>query len=76
MDGIGSYNTLSALDIIELMAKNGMHVEAVDVASIFGLEDKCSLKKILTIFLQESAKSFKRAKQEAQNSPFALVLSF
>ncbi|KAH1115030.1 hypothetical protein J1N35_008408 [Gossypium stocksii] len=62
-------------DIIEVMAKNGMHVEAVDVASIFGLEDKCSLKKILTIFLQESAKSFKRAKQEAQNSPFALRMA-
>ncbi|KHG18789.1 Protein FRIGIDA -like protein [Gossypium arboreum] len=62
-------------DIIEVMAKNGMHVEAVDVASIFGLEDKCSLKKILTIFLQESAKSFKRAKQEAQNSPIALRMA-
>ncbi|KAG8496540.1 hypothetical protein CXB51_007636 [Gossypium anomalum] len=62
-------------DIIEDMAKNGMHVEAVDVASILGLEDKCSLKKILTIFLQESAKSFKRAKQEAQNSPFALRMA-
>ncbi|MBA0761741.1 hypothetical protein Gotri_024339 [Gossypium trilobum] len=65
----------AGLYIIEVMAKNGMHVEAVDVASIFGLEDKCSLKKILTIFLQESAKSFKRAKQEAQNSPFALRMA-
>ncbi|XVF08554.1 hypothetical protein REPUB_Repub07fG0013200 [Reevesia pubescens] len=59
-------------DIIEAMAKNGMHVEAVDVASIFGLEDKCSPKTILTLFLQESTKAFKRAKQEAQNSPVAL----
>lgn len=58
--------------IIETMAKNGMHVEAVDVASIFGLEDKFSPKTILTLFLQESTKAFKRAKQEAQNSPVAL----
>ncbi|KAE8719692.1 Transducin/WD40 repeat-like superfamily protein [Hibiscus syriacus] len=62
-------------DIIEAMAKNGMHVEAVDVASTFGLEDKCSLKKILTLFLQESAKEFKKAKQEAQNSPVALKMA-
>ncbi|XVF49475.1 hypothetical protein PTKIN_Ptkin04bG0015700 [Pterospermum kingtungense] len=59
-------------DIIDAMAKNGMHVEAVDVASIFGLEDKCSSKTILTSFLQESTKAFKRAKQEAQNSPVPL----
>ncbi|GMI75677.1 hypothetical protein HRI_001237000 [Hibiscus trionum] len=62
-------------DIIEAMAKNGMHVEAVDVVSIFGLEDKYSLKKILNLFLQESAKAFKRAKQEAQNSPEALRMA-
>lgn len=67
---------LPATDIVETMAKNGMHVEAVDVASIFGLEDKCSPKTILTLFLQESTKAFKRAKQEAQNSPMALVWSF
>ncbi|XVE63811.1 hypothetical protein DITRI_Ditri07aG0050500 [Diplodiscus trichospermus] len=58
--------------IIEAMARNGMHVEAVDVASIFGLEDKFSPKSILTFFLQESTKTFKRAKQEAQNNPVAL----
>ncbi|XP_022738870.1 protein FRIGIDA-like [Durio zibethinus] len=58
--------------IIEAMVKNGMHVEAVDVAFIFGLEDKCSPKTILTLFLQESTKAFMRAKQEAQNSPMAL----
>ncbi|OMO94796.1 Frigida-like protein [Corchorus capsularis] len=58
--------------IIEGMAKNGMYVEAVDVASIFGLEDKFSPKTILTSFLQESTKSFKRARQEATNSPVAL----
>ncbi|XVF11331.1 hypothetical protein REPUB_Repub08aG0018100 [Reevesia pubescens] len=59
-------------DIIEAMAKNGMHFEAVNVASIFGLEDKCSHKTILTLFLQESTNAFKKAKQEAQNSPMAL----
>ncbi|XP_007038203.2 PREDICTED: protein FRIGIDA [Theobroma cacao] len=59
-------------DIIEGMAKNGIYVEAVDVASIFGLEDKFSLKTILTLFLQESTKAFKKARQEAQNSPVAL----
>ncbi|XP_022771353.1 protein FRIGIDA-like [Durio zibethinus] len=59
--------------IIEAMVKNGMHVEAVDVASIFGLEDKFSPKSILTLFLQESTKAFKMAKQEAQNSSVALI---
>ena len=67
---------LSVTAIIEAMAKNGMLVEAVDVASIFGLEDKFSPKTILTLFLQESTKAFNRAKQEAQNSPVALVCSF
>ncbi|KAK8536542.1 hypothetical protein V6N13_000195 [Hibiscus sabdariffa] len=62
-------------DIIEAMAKNGMHVEAVDVASIFGLEDKYSLENILTLFLQESAKAFSRAKQEAPNSLEALRMA-
>ncbi|OMO52320.1 Frigida-like protein [Corchorus olitorius] len=65
-------NSLLLLDIIEGMAKNGMYVEAVDVASIFGLEDKFSPKTILTSFLKESTKSFKRARQEATNSPVAL----
>ncbi|XVE56465.1 hypothetical protein DITRI_Ditri04bG0012200 [Diplodiscus trichospermus] len=59
-------------DIIETMVKNEMHIEAVDVASILGLEDKCSPKAILTFFLQESTKEFERAKREAQNCPFKL----
>ncbi|KAK5817646.1 protein FRIGIDA-like [Gossypium arboreum] len=52
-------------DIIESMVKNGMPFEAVEVASIFGLEDKFSTKTMLTSFLQESTKAFEGAKQEA-----------
>ncbi|KAK8530807.1 hypothetical protein V6N13_030746 [Hibiscus sabdariffa] len=63
---------LFATDIIESMAKNGMHFEAMDVASIFGLEDKFSPKRILTLFLQESTKAFERQKREAYNSPAVL----
>ncbi|KAG4137085.1 hypothetical protein ERO13_D07G049801v2 [Gossypium hirsutum] len=59
-------------DIIECMVKNGMPFEAVEVASIFGLEDKFSSKTMLTSFLQESTKAFERAKQEANKSHVAL----
>ncbi|KAL4339285.1 hypothetical protein GQ457_08G034670 [Hibiscus cannabinus] len=61
-------------DIIESMAKNGMHFEAMDVTSIFGLEDKFSPKTILTLFLQESTKAFEREKREAYNSRSPVVL--
>lgn len=53
--------------------KKGMHVEAVDVAVIFGMEDKFSPQTILTTFLRESKEMLKRAKREANNSPVALV---
>ncbi|GMI95384.1 hypothetical protein HRI_003207700 [Hibiscus trionum] len=59
-------------DIIESMAKNGMHFEALEVVSIFGLEDEFSPKTILTLFLQESTKAFEREKEEAHNSPVEL----
>ncbi|TYI72330.1 hypothetical protein E1A91_D07G054100v1 [Gossypium mustelinum] len=59
-------------DIIESMVKNGMPFEAVEVASIFGLEDKFSSKTMLTSFLQESTKAFERAKREANKSHVAL----
>ncbi|KAA3458187.1 protein FRIGIDA-like [Gossypium australe] len=59
-------------DIIESMVKNGMPFEAVEVASIFGLEDKFSSKTMLTSFLQESTKAFEGAKQEANKSHVAL----
>ncbi|KAK8516197.1 hypothetical protein V6N13_025705 [Hibiscus sabdariffa] len=61
-------------DIIESMAKIGMHFEAMDVTSIFGLEDKFSPKTILTLFLQESTKAFEREKREAYNSRSPVVL--
>lgn len=67
---------LSTTAIIEAMAKTGMPAEAVDVASIFELEDIFSPKIIFTLFLQESTKTFKREKQEVRNSPVALVCSF
>ncbi|MBA0578295.1 hypothetical protein Gorai_020585, partial [Gossypium raimondii] len=60
------------IDIIESMVKNGMPFEAVEVASIFGLEDKFSSKTMLTSFLQESTKAFERAKREANKSHVAL----
>ncbi|MBA0674115.1 hypothetical protein Goari_015727, partial [Gossypium aridum] len=63
---------LYATDIIESMVKNGMPFEAVEVASIFGLEDKFSSKTMLTPFLQESTKAFERAKREANKSHVAL----
>ncbi|XP_039011075.1 protein FRIGIDA-like [Hibiscus syriacus] len=58
--------------IIKSMAKNGMHFEAGEVASIFGLEDKFSPKTILTSFLQESTKAFEREKVVARKSPVLL----
>ncbi|MBA0703642.1 hypothetical protein Golax_015952, partial [Gossypium laxum] len=63
---------LYATDIIESMVKNGMPFEAIEVASIFGLEDKFSSKTMLTSFLQESTKAFERAKREANKSHVAL----
>ncbi|PPR92050.1 hypothetical protein GOBAR_AA28626 [Gossypium barbadense] len=60
------------IPIIESMVKNGMPFEAVEVASIFGLEDKFSSKTMLTSFLQESTKAFEGAKQEANKSHVAL----
>lgn len=59
-------------DIIGSVMKKGMHVEAVDVAVIFGMEDKFSPQTILTTFLRESKEMLKRAKREANNSPVAL----
>ncbi|PPR81654.1 hypothetical protein GOBAR_AA39060 [Gossypium barbadense] len=70
--GLDKANETDAKDIIESMVKNGMPFEAVEVASIFGLEDKFSSKTMLTSFLQESTKAFERAKQEANKSHVAL----
>lgn len=52
--------------------KNGMKVEAVDVACTFGIEDKFPAQKILTSFLQES-EALKNRRIEANNSPMLLV---
>ncbi|CAK7336889.1 unnamed protein product [Dovyalis caffra] len=56
-------------DIIERMLKKGMKVEAVDVACIFGMEDKFSVQKLLFLIVQESKEPLKGRKREANNSP-------
>ncbi|KAF9668142.1 hypothetical protein SADUNF_Sadunf15G0097700 [Salix dunnii] len=56
-------------DIIEGMMKKGMKVEAVDVACIFGIEDKFPAQKLLTLVLQESRESLEGRKRKANNSP-------
>ncbi|KAK9278869.1 hypothetical protein L1049_028448 [Liquidambar formosana] len=56
-------------DIIEGMMKNGMNIEAVDIAYTFGVEDKFPPQTILASFLRESKEAWKRTKREAQGSP-------
>ncbi|KAG5230442.1 protein FRIGIDA [Salix suchowensis] len=56
-------------DIIEGMMKKGMKVEAVDVACIFGIEDKFPVQKLLTLVLQESREPSEGRKRKANNSP-------
>ena len=60
---------MTAADIIEGMMKKGMKVEAVDVACIFGIEDKFPAQKLLTLVLQESRESLEGRKRKANNSP-------
>ncbi|KAL9338237.1 hypothetical protein Peur_070006 [Populus x canadensis] len=56
-------------DIIEGMMKKGMKIEAVDVACIFGIEDKFPAQNLLTLILQESREPLKGRKRKANNSP-------
>ena len=49
--------------------KKGMKIEAVDVACIFGIEDKFPAQKLLTLILQESREPLKGRKRKANNSP-------
>ncbi|XP_042497550.1 uncharacterized protein LOC122076300 [Macadamia integrifolia] len=58
-------------DIIQEMVKNRMHIEAIDVACTFGVEEKFS-QNILTSFLRESKEIWKRTRREAQGSPVPL----
>ncbi|KAJ6688505.1 FRIGIDA-LIKE PROTEIN 3-RELATED [Salix koriyanagi] len=51
------------------MMKKGMKVEAVDVACIFGIEDKFPVQKLLTLVLQESREPSEGRKRKANNSP-------
>jgi len=49
--------------------KKGMKIEAVDVACIFGIEDKFPAQNLLTLILQESREPLKGRKRKANNSP-------
>lgn len=55
-------------DIIEEMMKNGMSVEAVDVAYTFGVEEKFHPQTILTSFLRKSKEAWKRTRAVAHGS--------
>jgi hypothetical protein len=57
------------------MMKNGMSVEAVDVAYTFGVEEKFPPQEILTSFLRKSKEAWKRTRTVAHGSPMVLVWS-
>ncbi|XP_057976189.1 protein FRIGIDA [Malania oleifera] len=59
-------------DIMDAMGKNGMHVEAIDIAYTLGIEDKFPPQTILTAYLRESKEAYKKARRDAQSSPVAL----
>ncbi|GLU20845.1 hypothetical protein SLE2022_370240 [Rubroshorea leprosula] len=59
-------------DIVNAMVKNGMHVNAIDIAVTFGLEDRFPPQSILTSFVRESKEAYEKARREARNSPKAL----
>ncbi|VVB15604.1 unnamed protein product [Arabis nemorensis] len=56
--------------IVESSIKRGMHIEALELVYIFGMEDRFSASSLLTAFLRMSQESFERAKQKA-HSPVA-----
>ncbi|CAN1317795.1 Protein FRIGIDA [Linum perenne] len=63
-------------EIIEQAMSSGLKqnakLEAVDVASSFGIDDKFTAQKLLTAYLQESEETLKRRKREANNLPTQL----
>lgn len=62
-----------ATDIADGMIRKGMVVKAVDLAYTFGLEEKYSPQTALTSFLQKSEETWKKAKQDSNDFPSALV---
>ncbi|XP_054807914.1 protein FRIGIDA [Prosopis cineraria] len=59
-------------DIADGLMKKGMVAEAVDLAYIFGFEEKLSPQTNLTSYLQKSEDSWKKTKQETCGSATAL----
>ncbi|XP_028770933.1 inactive protein FRIGIDA [Neltuma alba] len=59
-------------DITDGLLKKGMVVEAIDLAYIFGYEEKLSPQTNLTSYLQKSEDSWKKTKQETRGSATAL----
>ncbi|CAN0906051.1 Protein FRIGIDA [Linum grandiflorum] len=63
-------------DIIEQAVSSGLKqnakLEAVDVASTFGIDDKFPAQMLLNAFLEESKATLKKRKREAHNSPAQL----
>ena len=53
--------------------KTGAGVEAVDLAYIFGFEEKYSPQTILTQFLQKSEETWKKTKKETHGLAPVLV---
>ncbi|KAJ0923701.1 hypothetical protein HanPSC8_Chr05g0219141 [Helianthus annuus] len=51
-------------DVISLMVKNNLEIEAVDIAYTFGLEDTCNSQNILTTYLHNKSKDIQN------DSPF------
>ncbi|KAJ0578517.1 hypothetical protein HanIR_Chr05g0248801 [Helianthus annuus] len=51
-------------DVISLMVKNNLEIEAVDIAYTFGLEDTCNSQNILTTYLHNKIKDIQN------DSPF------
>ncbi|XP_043707236.1 protein FRIGIDA-like isoform X1 [Telopea speciosissima] len=58
-------------DMIHGLVKNKMHIEAIDVACTFRVEEKFP-QEILASFLRESKEVWKRTRREAQGAPAPL----
>ncbi|KAJ8772406.1 hypothetical protein K2173_027583 [Erythroxylum novogranatense] len=59
-------------DIIEGRMKSGMKIEAVDIASILGIDDRFPPRKLLTSFLRDKEEWLKRKRKEVNHSLFLL----
>lgn len=62
-----------ATDITDVFMKKGSVAEAVDLAYVFGFEEKLSPQTNLTSYLQKSENSWKKTRKEARGSATALV---